>query len=122
MAEPPVSSSSSLPPNGSSFPDISFKTPQSTRYVELAQPILLSVQLIATRSPPEESVEFNWPPQGAWSGFGSEEEFPPLTSGSPFLAAALPPSPRRLFNELMALSDMDSSSPVSSEEIPVSTR
>ena len=47
--------------------------------------------------------------------FGDEGEFPPLTSGSPFLAVALPPSPCRLFDDLMALLDMDSLSLVSSE-------
>lgn len=64
MVEPPVSSSSSLPPSGSPFPEVSLETPQSTRSVKFAQPILPSVLPLATRSPPEGSVEFNWPPQG----------------------------------------------------------
>ena len=121
MAEPPVSSSSSLPPSGSSFPEISFETPQSTRSAELVQPILPSVQPLTTRSPRKESVEFNWPPQSSWSSFGSEEEFPPLTSGSSFIAATIHPSPCHLFEDITASLDMDSSSPVSSEGTPVST-
>ena len=122
MAEPPVSSSSSLPPSGSSFPDVSYETPQSTRFFEFSQRILPSVLPLATRSPPEGLIDFNWPPQGAWSSFGSEEEFHPLTFGSPLLAAALPPSPRRLFDDITTSSDMDSSISVDSKEIHVSTR
>ena len=120
MAKPPVSSSS-LPPSGSSFPDVSFETPQSTRSAEFSQPILLSVLPLATRSPPEELVEFNWTPFGAWSGFGEEGDFPPLTSGSPFFATVVPPYPHSLFEDLMAESDMDSSIPIGSEGIPIST-
>ena len=71
--EEPLVSLSSLPPSGSSFPNVSFETPQSTRSVEFLQPILLTVLPLATRSPPEESVEFNQPPLGAWSGFGDED-------------------------------------------------
>ena len=73
MAEPPVSSSSSLPPNGSSFPDVSYETPQSSRSTEFSQPILLTILPLTTQSPPKESVEYNWPPPGAWSGFWDEE-------------------------------------------------
>ena len=75
---------------------------------------------LTTRSPPEELVDFNWPPSCAQSGFGEEGDFPPLTSGSPFFAAAVPPSPRSLFKDLTAQSDMDSSSPIGSEGMPVS--
>ena len=117
MEKPPVSSSSSLPPSGSPFPEISLETPQSTRFVEFVQPILPSILPLSTQSPPKGSVEFNRLPQGVWSGFGSEEEFPPLTLGSPLLVVALPPNPHRLFNDLTTLSDMDSSSPVGSEEL-----
>ena len=120
MAELPISSSSSLPPSGSSFPDVSYETPQSTRSVKFSQPILPTILPLATRSPPKESVEFNWPPQGAWSSFGSKEKFPPLTSGPPFIAVAIPPIPRHIFEDIMASEDMDSSSPVSCEGTPIS--
>ena len=56
MAEHPVSSSS-LPPSGSSFPDASFETPQSTRSIEFSQPILPSIQPLSTRSPLDEPIE-----------------------------------------------------------------
>ena len=121
MAKPPVSSSSPLPPSGSPFPDISLETPQSTTSAEFSQPILPSVLPLTTRSPPEGLVEFNWQPQGAWYGFVSEEEFPPLTLGSPLLSAVMPPNPRHIFDDLMTSSDMDSSSPVGSEELHAST-
>ena len=80
VAEPPISSSS-LTPSGDSFLDVSFETPQSTRSAEFSQPILPSVLPLSTRSPLEELIEFNWPPSGAWYGFGKEGEFPPLTLG-----------------------------------------
>ena len=38
-------------------------------------------------------VEFNWPLSDPWSRFGVGENFPPLTSGSPFIADVIPPSP-----------------------------
>ena len=120
MAEPLISSSS-LPPSGSSFPDASFETPQSTRSVEFSLPILPSIQPLSTQSPLDKPVEFNWPPSSAWSGFGEEGEFPPLTSRSPFVAAAVPPSPRSLFEDLTRDSDMDSSSSIGSEGMPIST-
>ena len=41
-------------------------------------------------------VEFNWPFSDPWFGLGVGEDFPPLTSGSPFIDAVIPPSPRRL--------------------------
>ena len=69
MAEHPISSSS-LPLSGGSFPDVSFETPRSTRSAEFSHPILPSLLPLATRSPPGESVEFNWPPSSASSGFG----------------------------------------------------
>ena len=118
--EHPVSLSS-LPPSGGSFPDVSFETPQSTRPVELSQPILPSIEPLASRSLLDEPVELNWPPSSAWSGFGEEGEFPPLTSGSPFVVAAVPPSPCSLFEDLTLDSDMDSSSLVGSEGMHVST-
>ena len=65
-------------------------------------------------------VEFNLPLSNAWFGFGVGEYFPPLTSGLPFLAAIIPPSPRRLLEDLATGSDMDSPSPSPSEEIPTS--
>ena len=120
VAEPPVSSSS-LPPSGSSFSDVSFETPRSTRSIEFSQPILSSILPLATRSPPKEPVEFNWPPSGAWSGFGEEGNFPSLTLGSPFFAIIVPPSPHSIFEDLTTESDMDFSSPVGSEGMPVST-
>ena len=43
-------------------------------------------------------------------------------SGSPFVAAAVPPSPHSLFEDLTEDSDMDSSSPIGSEAMHVSTR
>lgn len=119
MAEHPVLSSS-LPPSGGYFLDASFKTPQSTRSIEFSQPIPPSIQPLSTRSLLNELVEFNWPPLSAWSGFGEEGEFPPLTSGSPFFAAMVPPSPRSLFKDLTLESNMDSSSSVGSEGMPIS--
>ena len=121
MAELPVSSSS-LPLSGGYFLDVSFETPQSTGSIEFSQPILPSIQPLATRSPLDEPVEFNWPPSSAWSSFGEEGEFPPLTSGSPFVAAVVPPSPRSIFEDLTEDSYMDSSSPIGSDGMPVSTR
>ena len=61
--------------------------------------------------------DINWQPPDAWAGFGNEEEFPPLTSEPYLLATA-----RHLFYDTMASSDMDSSIPISSDEIYVSTR
>ena len=120
MAEPPVSSSS-LPSRGSPLPESSFVTPQSSRYAKLQQPILPSILPLTTQSPVDDPIEFNLPPSGAWSGFGDEEEFPPLTSGSPFLATVIPPSPCSLFEDLTEESDMDTSGPIGSDGIPVST-
>jgi len=120
VAELPVSSSS-LPPSGSYFLDVSFETPQSTRSVEFSQPILPSIQPLATRYPLDEPVEFNWPPSSAWSSFGEEGYFPPLTSSSPFIAAIVPPSPHSLFEDLTMESDMESSSPIGSEGMHFST-
>ena len=119
MAEPLVSSSS-LPPSGSYFLDVSFENPQSTRSVEISQPILPYILPLATRSPSEEPVEFNWNPSGAWSGFGEERDFPPLVSGLSFFVAVVPPNPCSLFVDLTEESDMDSSSPVGSEGMPIS--
>ena len=42
-------------------------------------------------------------------------------SGSPFFSTVVPPSPHSIFEDLTADSDMDSSSPVGSEGMPVST-
>ena len=114
--EPPVSSSS-LPPSGGYFPDVSFETPQSPKFFKFSQPILSSIQPLATRSPLDEPVEFNWHPSSAWFGFGDKGEFPPLTYGSPFFVAVVPPSPLNLFEDLRGDSDMDSSSPVGSEGV-----
>ena len=119
VAELPVSSSS-LPPSGSYFLDVSLETPHPTRSAEVSQPILPPVLPLATRSPPEEPVEFIWPPSGAWSSFGEAGDFPPLTSSSPFFAAPVPPSPHSIFKDLMVESDMDSSSPIGSEGMPIS--
>ena len=77
---------------------------------------------LATQYPPKESAEFNWPPLGAWSGFGEEGEFPPLMFGLPFIAVVVPPSPRSIFEDLTIESNMDSSSPIGSEGMHVSTR
>ena len=119
MAKHPISSSS-LPLSGGSFPDVSFETSPSIRSIEFSEPILPSIQPLATRSLLDEPVEFNWPSSSAWSGFWEEGEFPPLTLGSPFVAAAVPPSPRSLFEDLTVDLDMDSSSSVGSEGIPIS--
>ena len=99
---------------GSPFSYDSSKTSQSSRFFELQQPILPS------EYPFGEPVEFTWPLSNAWFGFGVEEHFPPLTSRSPFLAAIIPPSPRSILQDLTVDSDMDSSSPIGSEGIPVS--
>ena len=107
--------------SGNYFSDVSFETPQSTRSVEFSKPIFSSVQPLATRSPLDEPVEFQWAPSSGWSGFEEEGEFPPLTSGSPFVATVVPPSPRSLFEDLTLDLDMDSSSPVGSEGMLVST-
>lgn len=60
------------------------------------------------------------PLSNAWFGFGVGEDFSPLTLGSPFLAAIIPPIPHRLLEDLMAGSDMDSPSPSPSDKIPTS--
>lgn len=97
MAEPPVSSSSSLPPSGDPSLEFSLEASQPTR-----------------------SVDF-WQPRDAWYGFGNEEEFPPLTSKPSLLATTLLATARRLFDNQVASSKMYSLSPVSSEELYVST-
>ena len=107
MAEPSVSSS------GSPFSDDSYETSQTSRSAKLQQSI------IPSEYPFGEPVEFTWPLSNAWFGFGVGEHFPPLTSGSPFLAVIIPPSPRTLLQNLMVDSDMDSSGPNGSEGIPV---
>ena len=99
MAEPSVSST------GSPFSDDSSETSQISKSVELQQPLILS------EHPFREPIEFNWPLLNAWFGFGVGEHFPPLTSGSLFLAAIIPPSPRTLLQDLTVESDMDSSNP-----------
>ena len=108
MAEPSVSSTSSP------FSYDSSETSQTSSSVELQQP------LISSEYPFGEPVEFHWPLSNAWFEFWVGEHFPPLTSGSPFLAAIIPPSPRSLLQDLTVDSDMDSSGPNGSEGIPVS--
>ena len=108
MAEPSVSSTSSP------FSDGSFETSPQSRSVELQQPVIPTVY------PFGEPIEFHWPLSNAWFGFGVGEHFPPLTSGSPFFVAIIPPSPRSLLQDLTVDSDIDSSGPNGSEIIPVS--
>ena len=121
MTEPLVSSSPSLPPSGDPSPKVSSGAPQPTRLIGYWNSILLSVLPLATRSPLEEPFDINWQPRDAWSGFGNKEEFPPLTSEPSLLATALLAIARCLFDDTMASSDMDSSSPISSDKIYVST-
>lgn len=122
MAEPPVSSSSSLPPSGDPSPEVSSEASQPTRSANFLQSLLSIILPLATQSPLDEPFDINWQPRDVWSSFGSEEEFPTLTSESPLLATALLGTIHRLFHDQMSSSDMDSSSPVSSEELYVSTR
>ena len=122
VAEPPISSSSSLPRSGDPSPEVSSEASQPTRSVNFSQSLLLSILPLATRSPLDEPFDINWKHQDAWFGFGNEEEFPPLTLGSPPLATTLLGTVRHLFHDQMSSSNMDSSSPISSEEIYVSIR
>ena len=50
MVEPPVSSSSSLPPSGDPSPEVSSGSSQPTRPTDFWQSILLSILPLATRS------------------------------------------------------------------------
>ena len=113
MAEPSFSST------GSPYIDDSSEVSQSS--AEPQQPIVFEFPdggTVLSELPFGGTVEFNWPLSNTWFGFGVGEYFPPLTSGSPFLVVVIPPSPRRLLEDLVAGSDMDSSSPSPSEEIP----
>ena len=108
MAEPSVSST------GSPYTDDSSETSQVSGSIELEQLV------IPSEYPFGEPVEFHWPPSNAWFGFGVGEHFLPLTSGSPFLAVVIPPSPRTLLQGLTVNLDMESSGPNGSEGILVS--
>ena len=97
MAEPPVSST------GSPYKYNSLEVSQSS--AEPQQPIVsefLDGGPVLSELPFGGLVEFNWPLSNDWFGFGLGDYFPPLTSGSPFLAAIIPPSPRRLLEYLAA--------------------
>ena len=115
MAEPSISSTGSL------YTDDSSEVSQSS--IEPQQPIVSEFLVggsVLSELPFGRPVEFNWPLSNAWFGFGVGEYFPPLTSGSPFLAVVIPPSPCRLLEDLATGSDMGSSNPSPSEEIPTS--
>ena len=108
MAEPPVSSTGS---------------PHTDDSSELSQPSPEYQQPFVSHLPPGGpvisevlyggSVNFNFQHRVG-------EHFPPLTSGSLFIAALLPPSPHHLLANLAADSNMDSS-PSSSEGVPTSS-
>ena len=112
MAEPSVSSTGSPYTNDSSEASQSSAKPQQPIVSEFPDggPFL-------SEQPFGGPVEFNWPFSDPWFGLGVGEYFPPLTSGSPFIAVVIPPSPRRLLRDLAAGLNM-SDSP--SEEIPTS--
>ena len=106
---------------GSPYTDDSSKVSQSS--AEHQQPIIsefLDEGLVLFELPFGGPVEFNWPLSDPWSGFGVGEHFPPLTSGSPFIAVFIPPSPCRLLANLATGSDMGSSNHSPGEEIPTS--
>lgn len=107
MAEPSILST------GIFFLNDSSETSQTSRSAKLQQPIIL------LEYPFGKPVEFHWPLSNAWFGFGVGENSPPLTLGSPFLAAIISPSPRSLLQDLTMDLDMDSSGPNGSEDIPV---
>ena len=115
VAEPYVSSI------GSPYTEDSSKASQSS--VEPQQPIISEFPdggPVLSELPFGGPVEFNWPFSDPWSRFGVGEHFPPLTSGSAFLAVVIPPSPRRLLQDLAAGSNMSESSHSPREEIPMS--
>ena len=115
MAEPLVSST------GSPYIDDSSEVSQSsTKYQQLIVSKFPDGGPIMSKLPFGGPVDFNWPLSNAWFGFGVGEHFPPLTSGSPFLATIIPPSPHRLLEDLTVGSNMDSFSPTPSEGIPTS--
>ena len=111
MAEPSVSSTSSP------YTDDSSEASQCS--AEPQQPIVSEFPdggSVLSEQPFGGPVEFNWPFSDPWFGLGVGEDFPPLTSGSNFIAAVIPPSPRRLLRDLAAGSNMSESN----EEIPMS--
>lgn len=115
MAEPSVLST------GTPYTDDSSEVSQSS--AEPQQPIVsefLDGGPVLSKLPFGGPVEFNCLLSNAWFGFGVGEYFPPPTLGSPFLAVVIPPSPCCLLEDLVAGSDMGSSSPAPSEEIPTS--
>ena len=88
MAEPSVSST------GSPYTDDSSEVSQSS--AEHQKPIVSEFPdggLVISELPFGGPVELNWPFSNTWFGFGVGEHFPPLTMGSPFLVAIIPPSP-----------------------------
>ena len=115
MAEPSVSSTD-IP-----YTDDSSEVSQSS--AEPQQPIVSESPdrgSVLSELPFGGPVEFNWHLSDPWSGFGVGGHFPPLTSGSPFLAVVIPPSPRRLLRDLVVGSNMGASNHSPSEEIPMS--
>jgi len=109
--EPSVSSTGSPYTNNSSEVSQSSTEPQQPIVSEFPDggPVL-------AEQPFGGPIEFNWAFSDPWSGLGVGEHFPPLTSGSLFLAAVIPPSPRCLLQDLAASSTMNDSG----EEIPTS--
>ena len=99
MAEPRVSLSSSLPPSGDPSAKVFLEESQPTRFVDFWKSILPSILPLATRSPLEEPFDMNWKHRDAWSGFGNEEEFHPLTSEPYLLATSLLSTAHRLFDD-----------------------
>ena len=105
MAEPSVSST------GNPYMGDSSEVSQSS--VEPQQPIVSEFPdggPVLSEQPFGGPVEFHWPFSDPWFGLGVGEHFPSLTSGSPFIAAVIPPSPRHLLQDLVAGSNMSESS------------
>lgn len=112
VAEPSVSST------GSPYTDTSSEASESS--VEPQQPVVSEFPdggpVLTQLQPFGGPVEFNWPFSDPVSELRLGADFLSLTSGSPFVAAVFPPSPRRLLHDLTTGSTMSDSG----EEIPVS--
>ena len=111
VAEPSVSST------GSPYTDDSSEASEPS--VEPQQPVVSEFPdggLVLAEQPFGGPVEFNWPFSDPVSELRLGADFLSLTSGSPFVAAVFPPSPRRLLRDLTA----GSTTSDSGEEIPTS--
>jgi len=109
VAEPSVSST------GSPYTDDSSEASEPS--VEPQHPVVSEFPdggSVLAEQPFGEPVEFNWPFSDPVSELRLGADFLSLTSGSPFIAAVFPPSPRRLLRDLTAGSTMSDSG----EEIP----